>query len=433
MLCEIAKALVLTSVLGGLCSCAQVKTTVAGMTRSSPAATSAATQAGSSNRPLQTAQGGSAVPPPASAVPMQVVPPVISPFPPLPPIKKPTSTRIALLLPLRSEALGQAAEVVRAGFLAAYEREKEESLSITVLETGDAVQEVLSGYSTAIASHDIVVGPLSRSGVAAIAQNNAASKPTIALTQADAPGNVDIVLPHKMLVMGLSIEEEARQVANWAHADKPAGKAFVVSTSTTWQRRAGKAFSTQWQSLGMSVETMELGVSTGYLSASGLVQLKKRIQTEKPSLLFVALDAEQTRQLRESIGSEVPLYGTSQLNPFSLPDWVSADRMPDLNGVHLVDMPWQLQADHPAVMVYPRLTTNADQPKRSADMERLYALGIDAYRVAKEIAANRTNFEIDGVTGKLKVDFGKGRAHFERLELPAVYQDGAVVPLAAAQ
>jgi len=36
-----------------------------------------------------------------------------------------------------------------------------------------------------------------------------------------------------------------------------------------------------------------------------------------------------------------------------------------------------LQADHAAVMIYPRQVIAADQ-KRSADMERLYALGIDA-------------------------------------------------------
>jgi outer membrane PBP1 activator LpoA protein len=103
-----------------------------------------------------------------------------------------------------------------------------------------------------------------------------------------------------------------------------------------------------------------------------------------------------------------------------------------MNGVRLIDMPWQLQPDHTAVMVYPRPVVNPDQ-KRSPDMERLYALGIDAYRVAREIALSRPSFELDGVTGKLKVSFGRGAARFQRIEPTAVYRDGMVVPLPGAQ
>jgi hypothetical protein len=361
------------------------------------------------------------------------MPPAAS-LPSLPPLLPQQSmpTRIALLLPLRSDALGQAANAVRAGFLAAYEREKEKRLSIDVLETGDAVQDVLSGYNAAVLSHDIVVGPLSRSGVTAIAQRGAVSKPTIALTQADTAGETEITLPKQMLVMGLSIEEEARQVADWAHADNPAGKAFVISTNIAWQRRAAKAFSTQRRRLGARSESMELGVASGYLSPTGLVQLIKRIQAEAPAMVFAALDAAQTNQMREAIGHDIPLYGTSQLNPVALPDWSTIERIQGMDGVRLVDMPWQLQPDHPAVMVYPRLVVKPDQ-RRSADLERLYALGIDAYRVAREIASNRTQFAIDGVTGKLTVDLGSGASRFERIEVPAIYQDGMVAPVTAAQ
>jgi outer membrane PBP1 activator LpoA protein len=92
----------------------------------------------------------------------------------------------------------------------------------------------------------------------------------------------------------------------------------------------------------------------------------------------------------------------------------------------LLDIPWQLQADHPAVMVYPRLAGNADQ-KPSADLERLYALGIDAYRVAREIASKRTSFELDGVTGKLKVNFDTEAPVFQRTEQQAVYRRGSVM------
>jgi len=363
---------------------------------------------------------------PVPAEPAQIPAPTIFALPL--PVQRQMPTRIALLLPLRSEALGRAANVVRAGFMTAHERENEQGLSVTIVETSETVQDVLSGYNAATLNHDIVVGPLSRTGVTAIVQGGAVGKPTIALGQLDMSGDVGLMLPQQMLVIGLSIDDEARQIANWAHTDHPAGKAFSISTGTAWQRRAAKAFADEWQRGGAQLEAMELGTAGGFLSASGLLQLRKRIETEKPAFLFVALDAAQTRQLREAIGTDTVMYGTSQLNPYALPDWATAERIPDMNGVRLVDMPWQLQPDHPAVLLYPRLAVNPDQ-RRSADLERLYALGIDAYRIAREIALKRTQFEIDGVTGKLKIDLYRNAARFERTEVPAIYQDGIVAPL----
>jgi outer membrane PBP1 activator LpoA protein len=170
---------------------------------------------------------------------------------------------------------------------------------------------------------------------------------------------------------------------------------------------------------------VELGSAEGYLSASDLAQLKKQLTTEKPGATFLALTAEQARQVRGLIGTDAVSYGTAQLNPLALADWTTAERVPDLNGVRLLDIPWQLQADHPAVMIYPKLLVPADK-KRSADLERLYALGIDAYRVARLVAVHRQQFELDGVTGRLIVGFNKAGVHFERVEPQAMYRDGLV-------
>ena len=151
--------------------------------------------------------------------------------------------------------------------------------------------------------------------------------------------------------------------------------------------------------------------------------LFRSIQAEKSPTVFAALDAAQAKQLREVIGNDAAMYGTGQMNPVTLPERATAERAPELNGVRLLDIPWQLQADHAAVMIYPRQVIAADQ-KRSADMERLYALGIDAYRVALQVAAGRKQFEVDGVTGRLKVGTDKNGTHVERIEPYAVYREG---------
>jgi outer membrane PBP1 activator LpoA protein len=413
---NIARILVLASVISGLCAPAVANTTT-------PVTIDAALPVVQQVRlpafPYLLAQSDLSLPmlapdPDGAPIVEAVTMPTVS-APPM---------RIALLLPLHSDSLARVSEAVRAGFMAAYQYEPS-NITVNLIETGDSAQDVLSGYRNAVANNDIVVGPLTRSGATAIVQNRAVSKPTIVLTQLNAVGDADVAVPSKMLVMGLSIEDEARQVADWAGANKTAAKAFVISTNASWQRRAARAFAMQWRHLGLQSELMEVSMANGYINANALLQLRNRLQAENPALIFVALGAAQAIQLRAAIGSEIPMYGTSQLNPLTLAEWEMAAPLPDMEGVRLLDMPWQLQADHPAVMAYPRLAQNMEQ-RHSPDIERLYALGIDAYRVAHNIALQQNNFKIDGVTGKLTVRFGNGPSYFERIAQPAIYRDGRV-------
>lgn len=363
-----------------------------------------------------------------------------------------TPIRIGLLLPTRSESLGAAADSLRAGFMAAWERDRD-NITVTLLETGDVPQDILSTYAKALQDQDLVVGPLSRAAVGTLAGSPLVSKPTIALNYPEGHGQPGAApLPDNMVAIGLSIEEEARQAAQWAAAEHPGRSALILTTSTAWQRRVAAAFAGQWQRLGLAVRMVELSAPDGYLSDPELVQLRARLRQDLPGLLFSAMSADQTRQLRGALGnalstepsnpifstadalpppppapteqfSNLPIYGTSALNPGSSTSFASQD----LDGVRLLDLPWKIQRDHPAVMVYP-------QPVMAggADMERLYALGIDAYRVAREIGRHPSGrFHLDGVTGKLTIDFGQGPASFERVEPTAIYQNG--VPQAAVQ
>jgi outer membrane PBP1 activator LpoA protein len=333
--------------------------------------------------------------------------------------------RMALLLPLRSPTLKPAAEMVRDGFRAAQERDGG-NVDLTVIETDDFTPSILAAYRNAAPRYDIVIGPLSRSAVTALANSGEVNRPTIALAQPESTGDVDLRLPPQLLVMGLSIEDEARQVADWAARDHGGRKALIVSTGVAWQKRAARAFITRWQRDGTAVDVLELSTAGTFLDGPALAQLKKRLMADPPALVFVALDASQTRQLRGVIDAGIALYGTSQLNPLSLPELAGAEPHPELDGVHLLDMPWQLQADHPAVMIYPHPLTIGVQ-RRGPDMERLYALGIDAFRVASEIGAGQRDFAIDGVTGRLVIRFdGSDPALFGRIEQQAVYSGGVV-------
>jgi outer membrane PBP1 activator LpoA protein len=341
--------------------------------------------------------------------------------------KRAGKIRIGVMLPMRSSALGAAANAVYSGIQAGQEREPDGVL-INVIETDGTAQDAVSGYAKAVAQNDIIIGPLSRTELSAITLGEKILKPTIALAPADVANDADSTLSPKILAIGLSIEQEARQLAIGVSSYKTSNKAFVISTSTAWQRRAANAFAAQWRKLGLEAELIDLQINDGYVSANSLVQLKKRLHTENPGLMFVALDAGQTAQLRLGVGTEVAVYGTSQLNHRPPGQGQMFERRSELDGTRLLDIPWQLQPDDPAVMTYPRLVVGVDE-QYSPDLSRLYALGIDAYRVAREVASNNHDFDLDGVTGKLAVNFGDGPAKFERTEQPAIYRDGLVVPV----
>jgi outer membrane PBP1 activator LpoA protein len=50
------------------------------------------------------------------------------------------------------------------------------------------------------------------------------------------------------------------------------------------------------------------------------------------------------------------------------------------------------------VMTYAR-----SRQREAGDQERLYALGIDAYRIAEDLLAGKQQIELDGVTGRLQL------------------------------
>ncbi|HZX28185.1 MAG TPA: penicillin-binding protein activator [Telluria sp.] len=321
--------------------------------------------------------------------------------------------RIVLMLPLRADGLRDAAEAVRDGFMTAWQRDQA-GFTVEVVETGGGQQEALDAYRAAVDKADLVVGPLARSAVAAVAASPAAGKPTIAL---NTPGPDAAPLPAHMLSIGLSLDEDARRIADWADNALPQGKALIVSGAAPWQRRVAAAFLAQWRGLGRAAADLELDTSLGRIADDSLAQLPQLVQQEKIALVFVALEPEQAREVRGACGVDLPFFATAAANPGRNPGLP----LVELNGMRLLDLPWELQPDHPAVMAYPRRPVYELAP----DLDRLYALGIDSYRLARELLLHPGQpVRLDGVTGLLSVRPANGVLHFERRASTATYRLG---------
>ncbi|MGJ7915021.1 penicillin-binding protein activator [Massilia sp. LXY-6] len=326
--------------------------------------------------------------------------------------------RVALLLPMNSSALGAAADSVRAGFMASVERDGA-GVEVELVPTGDSADDTLSAYSRAAASHDVVVGPLARPAVSALAAGGTVSRPTVALNHPEPRGN----LPRGMVVAGLSIEDEARQAADWAAREHPHGRVLILTSNAPWAQRAAAAFEARWNELGHTGQRFSVPSTGGRIDPGVISELKMRLDVDPPGLLFGALDVVELRQVRAQTGNAIPCYVGSSGNPGRAPGM----GLPELDGLRVVDLPWMIRPDNRAVMMYPRPLDT----EQALTMNRLYALGIDAFLVARELALRPGSpFVIDGVTGHLEVDAG-GNPRLRRRESMAVYRGGDFEPVDA--
>jgi uncharacterized protein len=101
-------------------------------------------------------------------------------------------------------------------------------------------------------------------------------------------------------------------------------------------------------------------------------------------------------------------------------DRPSREALRDLEDVRFVDIPWIATPDAREFARIPR----AEFP--NATLDRLYALGIDAFRVAQLLADGRLDrLEIDGATGHLRLE---GSRQIQREGVLLQFRAGEVVP-----
>lgn len=318
------------------------------------------------------------------------------------PAAAPDGPHIALLLPLASKDFGKHAEAVRNGFLAAGQVQGT-ALPVHVYSVGDDPKQALETYIKALgAGARMVVGPLTRAGVTALMGSAAVLVPTLALNVPEGHSGG----PPEIYMLSLQIEAEARQVAQLAWQDG-LRKAITVNGGTTLLRRIHQAFVEEFTRLG-GAHVTEYTYSS---NPESLARIKKAVDTGTVDMAFLALDVPRARIARPYLGA-LPVYATSQVYPGNAGPLAGFD----LAGVRFLDMPWLLQPDHPAVMVYARPDFG-----ESIEIGRFYALGIDAFRIAQLLIAGNADAELDGVTGRLTLN---REHHFVRHLTAAQFADG---------
>ena len=334
-----------------------------------------------------------------------------TPAVPLPPGQR--RAHIALILPTASSILGKLSDAVRQGFLAAAAVAGKDAPPVVVTATENEAGAALDACRAAQAGGAlIVVGGLTRDGATSLAASDCPRQPVLLLNEPRGD-----LLP-TVYTTSLSLDQEARQAA--LHAVNEGFKsAIVIHTPAPLSRRVQEAFEREW---GRAAGEVRRFVYTGTPEEAAALREKLHAIINRADVIFLALDYTEARDLRPYLGATLPVYATSMsVNP-------RAETLVnlDLQGLRYGEMPWFAQPDHPAVMVYP-------QPKAplSLEQERLYAFGIDAFRLAMQVLkGDAAKAPLDGVTGRIVLEADH---QFARTPLPAEIDGGRIIPLRTAQ
>lgn len=323
----------------------------------------------------------------------------------------PAGPHIAVILPLQSASFGRHANSVRLGILAGAGLTQGSGLKVSIYATTEDPEQILGAYQRATSlGARVVIGPLTRDGVTALALSGIVSVPTLALNMPEG----EPPLPRDLYVFGLQIETEARQAAQLAFREG-GRKVFLVVGETSLGGRIAQAFADEWKKLKGEIA----GQFSYTTEATALGSLHEQTAVAGADIVFLSLDAARARFIRSYLGSAMPIYATSQVFASTSDSLANYD----LEGVRFLDMPWLLQPDHPAVIAYLR----PDVQGAALDQERFYALGIDAYRIVQELLRPLEAMEpLDGVTGTITLT---GTQYFMRSLVPAQFSQGIAKPV----
>jgi outer membrane PBP1 activator LpoA protein len=300
--------------------------------------------------------------------------------------------RLAVILPATG-GTATASASVRDGFLAAYYAETRRRPVVKFYDSQGTGAGALAAMARARnEGAQMIVGPLTRDEVAAVAGNADGGVPVIALNRAGKT-------PQGTTAFALMPEEEGIAAAERLLA-RNLRSVLVFANRSDNAERAVAAFTTTYtQGGGTVLEQIPVAGETADLTAR-LQAL--RAAPAPPQAVLMALDAGQGRainaQLRSSALSALPRVATALIL-----NGANAKADVELDGIEYPELPWLM--DQPVGL------PDADGLGRSLSSargpaQRLFAFGADAWRLAAwfDHLYSDPGASIRGATGTLRID-----------------------------
>ena len=300
---------------------------------------------------------------------------------------------IALLVPLASKIFGKVADALKQGFIAGAEADGKNAPPYRIYATDDEGASLAALYRKAVTDGAIaVIGGVTRDGANTIARESR-FLPTLALNAPVVSSDND--LPDRFFYISLSLDLEASLIARMA-SDEGLRSVAVVVSNNSLAKRVQESFEKEWLRLGGAIAAhISFGSDTNDATrvATAMEKLGPRANA-----VFLAADPAAARFIRPYMPVGMPVFATSQ----SIDPRAAAVANLDLDDVRFLEMPWFAERDHPAVMAYARPSQTL-----AVEVERLYALGIDAWRLGQLIVKTdkaKNLPPLDGVTGRITLD-----------------------------
>jgi uncharacterized protein len=326
--------------------------------------------------------------------------------------------KIALLLPI-SGPHKKSALAIKNGFLAALYNKKSEykKPKVIILDTND--KSIINVYKQAtLAGVDFIVGPLLKQELEFLAKSNQISVPTLALNTLP-----DNKLYSKLLFQfGLPPETESHSITEkaWENHHK---NAILITQNNDLGKRMMSGIIKNWQDLGGNIINViqinnKIDLSSLLKEALGIEDSEYRAQELKSlgikfnfeprrrqdiDCIFLITNAEHARQIKPLLNfyytGQIPIYAAS-----SIYSGIKSALDRDLDNIKFCDMPWMLDNSIHNRLIYQSIRTLWS--KDFAPYARLYALGIDAYKLSNQIQqlVNMPEVGMSGMTGMLKIN-----------------------------
>lgn len=329
---------------------------------------------------------------------------------------------IAVLLPLDGPFV-DAAKAIKQGIIAAHYA----SGSSARLHFLDVTSDVVSGSSNVRQQYDeavargasVVIGPLQKASVDALAVLPELPVPVLALNRID-----ERMSRPNLYQFGLAPEDDAVAIAD--HARRQGHQFAVVLTPRgEWGDRVGQAFRDAWREQGGSVISQasysesENDFRDTLIPLMGLDASEQRYRALKNvvgrnldfeprrrqdiDFVFILARPLKARQLVPQFkfhrSGSLPLFATSH----AYTGHADPQQDIDLNDLYITDIPWMFASDNNQDPAYQALQ---GQSQAMGGLLRLYAMGVDAYRLLPELNQLSTDNTLvyQGATGQLSVN-----------------------------
>lgn len=330
---------------------------------------------------------------------------------------------VAVLLP-QSGPYAKPGAAIRHGLMAAYYNQRGGNRPELRFYDSAGGRDIWSLYRQAVAAGaELVIGPLRKETVEQLTSGGSLDTPVLALNQVPS----QFFSSRNLYQFALAPEDEGEQAAERAWFDGHT-KALALTPASDWGQRVFNAFRSRWEQLGGALlehqtydpaqhdfsapiqELLNLRESKErHASLERVIKTKTEFEPRRrqdAGFIFLAANWELARQLRPQLqfhhAADVPIYTTSHAY-----SGVSQPKLDvDLEGIRFPDAPWLLIAGEQDASLAKML------PENLFEYGRLFAMGIDAYRILPHLARLEADEHetLDGKTGILHLD-RSGRIH----------------------